>query len=141
MTLNKITMFFCVLILLVLSSCNSTDNDKIWSEKMFGYWAAVDTEGNNLADVPFYKFEANNKGKSFGSANFNNADSFKWEVVRKQLKIYYFNPPSYYIAYDKYNMRSLLLIDNFSDTLINVTQFYNTGYQRVFELKKFSVSE
>ncbi len=129
-----------ILILLTILSqtlmfCGKTDTDLEWEEDIQGYWVPTGTDYLPVADMPTYKFDANSRGASY-YAPFQDIDSFSWEIKRTQLKIYYDEAPAYYIGYDKYNSRSLFKIREVNDTSISVTQFFSTGYQKEYYMKK-----
>jgi len=133
---NKIII---LIILIALSQvflfCGKTDTDIQWEEDIQGYWVPTGTDYLPVIDMPTYLFLDNNRGASY-YAPFEDIDSFSWEIKRTQLKIYYDAAPAYYIGYDKYNSRSLFKIKSVTDTSISVTQFFGTGFQKEYYMKK-----
>jgi hypothetical protein len=119
----------------ILIFCGKSDTDIVWETDVLGYWTPIGTDYQPVLDMPTYKFDANSRGASY-YAPFEAKDSFSWEIKRSQLKIYYDNAPTYYIGYDKYNSRSLFKIKSVNDTSISVIQFYSTGYQKDYYLRK-----
>ncbi|MDY0315880.1 MAG: hypothetical protein RBR32_12465 [Bacteroidales bacterium] len=115
--------------------CGKTDTDLEWETKILGFWTPTGNDNNPLFDMPNYKFEKEGRGISFLSS-VQKADSFSWEIKRTELKIYYDNAPSYYIGYDKYNSRSLFKIKSVNDTSFYVIQYFGTGYQKEYFMKK-----
>ncbi len=131
-----------VIILIVILSqglmfCGKTDADLQWEEDLQAFWIPVGSDYQILADMPSYLFLEDNRGASF-LASFEAPDSFSYEVKRGQLKIYYDRAPDYYIGYDKYNSRSLFRINSFNDndTIVDLIQFFSSGYQKDFYFKK-----
>jgi hypothetical protein len=118
------------------TNCGQTDADLEQQEKMIGNWKPVNSQGDDIPEIPKYVFLENNRGVSIYEP-FNSTDSFGWEVRRNQLKIYYDKAPGYYIGYDNYNTRSLFKIKEFTDTAMYVIQFFSTGYQKEYYLKRF----
>ena len=138
---NKIKVFVLLIILSqVLVFCGKTDTDILWEEDIQGYWVPMGTDFQPVLDMPSYTFGPNNRGATY-YAPFQDVDSFSWEIKRSQLKIYYDAAPAYYIGYDKYNSRSLFKIKSVNDTSISVIQFYGTGFQKEYYMKKFVIEE
>ncbi len=143
MSKNKINIksLIIILIIILLSQtfmfCGKTDTDIQWEEDIQAFWVPVGSDYNYLTSSPSYLFLDENRGASF-LTSFETADSFSWEIKRGQLKIYYDKAPAYYIGYDKYNSRSLFRINSFNDndTIIDVIQFFSSGYQSDYFLVK-----
>jgi len=122
----------------LFSSCGQTDEDIAHTEMVLGYWKPVDSEGNIVIDVPLYMFDTANNGYS---QLLNETDTFKWEIKRGQLKVYYETAPSYYIGYDKYNSRSQMKIKEVNTDSFRVTQFYSDGFQREITFQRYYPEE
>ncbi len=136
---KALTFVLFISFILFFTNCGESDADLEQQEKMIGYWKPVNSQGNDIPEIPKYVFLENNRGVSIYEP-FNSTDSFGWEVRRKQLKIYYDKAPDYYIGYDNYNTRSLFKIKEFTDTAMYVIQFFSTGYQKEYYLKRFQPS-
>lgn len=135
----KILILLCLIVLVALfTNCGKSDTDVEWEERIIGYWKPVNSNMQDIQEIPKYIFLKDNRGASFYEP-FNSTDSFGWEIKRGQLKIYYDNPPQYYIGYDNYNTRSLFKIEEFSDTIISIIQFFSTGFQKEYKLKRYYV--
>ncbi len=130
--------FFIVMLTIIsviaFNSCKPTDEDYENSEIILGYWEPIDSKGDIIDQLPKYYFDtANNGHSSMGSLT----NDFKWEIRRAQLKIYYDKSPSYYIAYDKYNSRSLMRINEVTPDMFRVTQFYGDGFQTDITFRRY----
>ncbi|MDD4150377.1 MAG: hypothetical protein PHE33_10130 [Bacteroidales bacterium] len=119
----------------ILIFCGKTDTDKEWEEDIKAFWVPVNSEYQIMVDMPSYQFLENNRGAAFYTS-FESPDSFSYEIIRTQLKIYYDEAPSYYYGYDKYNSRYLFRINSFNDTLIDVIQYLNSGFQKDYYFLK-----
>ncbi len=133
---------FCILTLLILISqvfmfCGKTETDLDWENQIYGYWIPMGNNYEPIFDMPIYKFDKDSRGMSYMS-DIHKADSFGWEIKRAELKIYYDQAPTYYIGYDKYNSRSLFKIESFNDTSFTVIQYFGTGYQKKYYMKKYN---
>lgn len=138
---NKIRIFILLIVISqILVFCGKTDTDLSWEKDIQGYWVPMGTDFQPVADMPSYTFGPNSRGAS-RFASYQSIDSFSWEIKRSQLKIYYDAAPAYYIGYDKYNSRSLFKIKNINDTSISVTQFFGTGFQKEYYMKKYILEE
>jgi hypothetical protein len=122
----KYTLVLVLPVLFILSGCGKTNEDERMEEDIIGYWVAKDSNGDPETRIPHYIFEENNEG--YTSLN-GSEERMAWEIVRGQLKIYYDTAPDYIIGYDKYNSRSLFQIHKLEDDYLQVTQFYNDGFQ------------
>lgn len=122
--------------------CGKSDTDIKWEEDIQAFWIPAGDDYTVLTDMPSYLFLENNRGASYYTS-FETPDSFSWEIKRGQIKIYYDKAPSYYIGYDKYNSRSLFRIESFNDndTIIDVIQFFSSGYQKDYYLIKSDLLE
>lgn len=121
----------------IFTFCGKTETDLEWETKILGYWTPTGTDNKPIFDMPNYKFDEKGRGISFLS-DVSKADSFAWEIKRTELKIYYDHAPKYYVGYDKYNSRSLFKIKSMSDTAFFVIQYFGTGYQKEYYMKKAS---
>ncbi|PLX06269.1 MAG: hypothetical protein C0596_17500 [Marinilabiliales bacterium] len=121
----------------VLVFCGKTETDIQWEEDLQAFWVPVGSDYTIMTDMPSYEFLDGNRGASYYTS-FEQPDSFSWEIKRGQLKIYYDKAPAYYIGYDKYNSRSLFRIESFNDndTIVDLIQFFSSGYQTDFYLVK-----
>ncbi|MDD2386452.1 MAG: hypothetical protein PHP52_06675 [Bacteroidales bacterium] len=135
----KKTSLLILLIIAGLSQififCGKTDTDEEWEQNIKAFWVPVNAEYQIMVDMPSYLFLDDNRGASFYTS-FELADSFNWEILRGQLKIYYDESPSYYYGYDKYNSRYLFRIKSFNDTIIDVVQYLNSGFQKDYYFLK-----
>ncbi|MDD3858739.1 MAG: hypothetical protein PHW83_00955 [Bacteroidales bacterium] len=135
----KNTKLIIIILLILISQtflfCGKTETDIKWEEDIIGYWIPIGNDNLPVDNMPTYKFDLNSRGASH-YAPTNDVDSFGWEIKRAQLKVYYDEAPSYYIAYDKYNSRSLFKITDMNDTSVSVIQFYSAGYQKEYYMKK-----
>lgn len=120
------------------AGCGQTDEDLVQMESILGNWQPLDSNGDIIIDVPLYTFETDNNGSS---KLLNTTDTFKWEIRRGQLKIYYETAPSYYIGYDRYNSRSLMKILEVNQNTFKVTQFYSDGFQREITFHRYDIDE
>jgi len=138
---NKLSVFIILIILSqFLVFCGKTDTDVQWEEDIIGYWIPIGNDNLPVDNMPTYKFNLNSRGASHYAPS-GDVDSFGWEIKRAQLKIYYDVAPSYYIAYDKYNSRSLFKITDLNDTSVSVIQFYSAGYQKEYYMRKSVLNE
>lgn len=141
--MNKKSIIVLVIIISLsqfLVFCGKTEADLQWETDIEGYWIPSDNLNEPLFDMPSYFFLEANRGVSYFT-NFQEADSFSWEIKRGQLKLYYDRAPSYYIGYDKYNSRSVFKIEAVTDTSISVIQFFSTGYQKEYNMLKATPPE
>ena len=142
----KSNIFFIVLLVVSLSQIfiywGKTDADVEWEEDIKAFWVPAGDDYTILTDMPSYLFLDNNRGASYYTS-YETPDSFSWEIKRGQIKIYYDKAPDYYIGYDKYNRRSLFRIESFNDndTIIDVIQFFSSGYQKDYYLIKSDLLE
>ncbi len=129
-----ISLFMTVLL---LSSCGKTELDKEWEEILIGKWAAYNSEGQRIPTLPRYEFKEKTRGATWIVEGA--VDSLSWEIKRKQIKVFYDNPPNgYYVAYDQYHIRSLYRIHEASQDEIKITMYRYGGYQLDFYLKRIS---
>lgn len=119
-----------IIIALVLgfTACGPTDEDLQMEEDILGYWQARDKDGDPEVGIPLYYFDTDHKG--FTSIDGSKQDEMKWEIVRRQLKVYYDKAPKdYMVGHDKYNSRSLFQIQSLSHDKLEMTIFYYDGFQ------------
>jgi hypothetical protein len=122
---TKITIYLLLMSAIVIS-CGKTDEDIQMEEDILGVWQAFDANGDAERNIPIYTFMEENEGTtSLG----DKTDEMHWEIKRAQLKVYYDKSPDYVIGYDKYNSRSLFQIHSLVDDYLELTMYYNDGFQ------------
>ncbi|MGM0650826.1 MAG: hypothetical protein ACQES1_10020 [Bacteroidota bacterium] len=129
----KYCLPFILVILIVLCGCGKTDEDERMEEDIIGYWIAKTENGDPENNIPDYIFEEDNEG--YTTLN-GSEDPMTWEITRGQLKVYYDEAPDYIIGYDKYNSRSLFEVHKLEGDHLEVTQFYNDGFQADLDFYK-----
>lgn len=137
---KNIILIIILLITVSFNSCKKTDTDKEWESKLRGFWVPVNNNDVVYESMPSFVFEGGNKGWSFLDDTTRH-DVFKWEIKRKQLKLYYDRAPSYDIGEDKYNSKALIKINSFEEGKMSVSQFSYGGYQKDYYLKKQDITD
>ena len=124
---------------LLTAACGPSKQDLQWEDALKGYWKPINEEtGATCTSIPFYHFgdDANGSTRYY---KYSRTDTMLWEVRRKQLNIYYKEAvDGYYIGYNQYNSRSLIHIREVSDTMILVSQLFNSGYQSDYALVRIT---
>jgi hypothetical protein len=139
----KLTVLFIFIISCIFNiGCGKTEFDEEWSATIIGKWEPYDLEGEKINTLPIYDFREEDKGDTYMPGQPEIKDSFSWEIIRGQLKIYYKKAPSgYFVAYDQYHSRSLFKIHSFEQDKIKLTMFLYNGYQREFYLHRYEEPE
>lgn len=123
-------------------ACGPSDLDLQWEDALKGYWKPINEESGEICtSIPFYHFgdDANGATRYY---KYSKTDTMLWEVRRKQLNIYYKEAvDGYYIGYNQYNSRALMHIREVSDTIIRVSQLFNSGYQSDYALVRMTPEE
>jgi hypothetical protein len=138
---TKIIILTALIIsVLLFNYCGKTDLDREWEEILIGQWAPYNSDGERITTLPKYEFKENTRGATWTIEGA--VDSLSWEITRKQIKVFYDNPPNgYFVAYDQYHIRSLYRVHEASQDEIELTMYRYGGYQMDFVLKRILPEE
>lgn len=137
-----LVVFVIALIGLLSVKCGPSDLDLQWEDSLKGYWKPINEEtGEICSSIPFYHFGDSAKGAT-RFYRYESTDTMLWEVRRRQMNIYYEKAvDGYYIGYNQYNSRSLMHIRQVTDTMILVSQLFNSGFQSDYALVPITEEE
>lgn len=137
-----LVVFVVALIGLLSVKCGPSDLDLQWEDSLKGYWKPINEEtGEICSSIPFYHFGDSAHGAT-RFYRYDRTDTMLWEVRRRQMNIYYEEAvDGYYIGYNQYNSRSLMHIRQVIDTMILVSQLFNSGFQSDYALVPITEEE
>lgn len=136
--MKRILLLSFVIMAVAIVGCKQTEFDIECEKVLMGYWDSVNAKDSSITDMPMYYFGDSAVGAT-RLISIKRVDTCAWDIYRRQINIYYEESVNgYYVGYNQYNSRSLIHVEEFTDTLIHVAQLYSSGWQTDYYLKRIT---